>query len=127
MQNNIQTEREIGLVTFAFNTSTYFQYNGKVYKRLHGTALASQVSVGIIVAGSRNSDTKHQETRYYFPVSTRHSAAWNKDSYYVFALMFSRSSSSTENRRGPTGFYTNHPHAQFCQTSPGTQNHHYMR
>ena len=32
----------MGLVTFAFNTSTYFQYNGKVYKRLHGTALASR-------------------------------------------------------------------------------------
>ena len=52
----------MGLVTFAFNTSTYFQYNGKVYKRLHGTALASQVSVVVVVAGSLIQNTKKRAT-----------------------------------------------------------------
>ena len=28
-------------------TSTYFQYNGKHYKQLHGTAMVSPVSVGV--------------------------------------------------------------------------------
>ena len=62
MQNNIQTERDMGLVTFAFNTSTYFQYNGKVYKRLHGTALASQVSVVVVVTGTLIQNTKKRAT-----------------------------------------------------------------
>ena len=28
-------------------TSTYFQYNGKHYKQLHGTAMGSSVSVAV--------------------------------------------------------------------------------
>ena len=42
----------MGLATFAFNTSTYFKYNGKLYKWLDGTALASQASVVVFVAGT---------------------------------------------------------------------------
>ena len=37
------------LASFAFNTSTYFKYNGKLYKWLDGTTLASQVSVFFLV------------------------------------------------------------------------------
>ena len=56
----------MGLVTFAFNTSTYFQYNGKVYKRLHGTALASQVSVVVVVTGSLIQNTTKRGTIFLF-------------------------------------------------------------
>ena len=53
----------MGLVTFAFNTSTYFQCNGKVYKRLNGTALASQVSVVVVVVtGTLIQNTKKRAT-----------------------------------------------------------------
>ena len=53
----------MGLVTFAFNPSTYFQYNGKLYKRLHGTALASQVSVVVVVVtGTLIQNTKKRAT-----------------------------------------------------------------
>ena len=103
-----QTEDIMGLATFALNTSPYFQYNGKLYKWLDGTA-----SVG--VAGFRcgyccsNSDTKHKGTRYYLPCSTRHSATWNKGRYHVFTLFFLRSPSRAENHRTPTGYYINHP------------------
>ena len=76
----------MGLVTFAFNTPTYCQYNGKVYKRLRGTALASQVSVVVVVSGTLIQNTKKRATISLF--STRHSAAWNKFSYYVFTLLF---------------------------------------
>ena len=31
-------------------TSTYFQYNGKHYKQLHGTAMGSPVSVVVVVS-----------------------------------------------------------------------------
>ena len=31
-------------------TSTYFQYNGKHYKQLHGTAMGSLVTVSVVVA-----------------------------------------------------------------------------
>ena len=59
----------MGLVTFAFNTSIYFQYNGKVYKRLHGIALASQVFVVVIaiVAGTLIQNTKKRATISLFP------------------------------------------------------------
>ena len=102
-----QTEDIMGLGTFALNASPYFQYNGKLYKWLDGTA-----SVG--VAGFRrcyccsNSDTKHKGTRYYFPCSTRHSAAWNKGRYHVFTLLFLRSPS-------PAGYHKNHP-SQYTTT-----------
>lgn len=78
----------MGLATFAFNTSTYFKYNGKLYKWLDGTALASQVSVVFVVAGTL--------VQNYFPCSTRHSAAWNKGLYCVFTLRFSRSPSPAQ-------------------------------
>ena len=52
----------MGLVTFTFNTSTYFKYNGKLYKWLDGTALASQVSVVFIVAGTLIQNIKERAT-----------------------------------------------------------------
>ena len=39
-------------------TSTYFQYNGKHYKQLHGTAMGSPVSVVV----ARNCHPKHRGT-----------------------------------------------------------------
>ena len=57
----------MGLVTFAFNTSTYFQYNSKLYKRLHGTALASQVSVVVVVTGTLIQNIKKRATISLFP------------------------------------------------------------
>ena len=53
-------------MTFAFNTSTYFQYNGKVYKRLHGRALASQGSVVVVVTGTLIQNTKKRATTSLF-------------------------------------------------------------
>ena len=57
----MQTKYIMGLATFTFNTSTYFKYNGKLYKWLDGIALASQVSV-FIVAGTLIQNIKERAT-----------------------------------------------------------------
>ena len=57
----------MGLATFTFNTSTYFQYNGNFYKWLDGTALASQVSVVFIVARTLIQNIQERATIFLFP------------------------------------------------------------
>ena len=44
---SILTQDIMDLVTLCLN-STYFQYNGKHYKQLHGTAMGSPVSVIVV-------------------------------------------------------------------------------
>ena len=52
----------MGLVTFVFNMSTYFQYNGKFHKWSDGTALSPQVSVFVIVAATLIQNIKERAT-----------------------------------------------------------------
>ena len=63
----MQTKDIMGLATFTFNTSTYFQYNGNFYKWLDGTALASQVSVVFIVARTLIQNIQERATIFLVP------------------------------------------------------------
>ena len=60
----------MGLATFTFNTSTYFQYNGKLYKWLDGIALASKVSVVVFVAGTLIQNIQESATISLVPLVT---------------------------------------------------------
>ena len=50
-------------------TSTYFQYNGKHYKQLHGTAMARQFPLllqKLLCKTSRNKPFRHTLRHYYY-------------------------------------------------------------
>ena len=52
-------------------TSTYFQYNGKHYKQLHGTAMGSPVSVVVAkIVMQRKAPFRLADRRYHFGYAT---------------------------------------------------------
>ena len=90
----------MGLVTFAFNTPTYCQYNGKVYKRLRGTALASQVSVVVVVSGTLIQNTKKLALIFLFPQVTLPRGTKSVTTFHalVFTITFKHRKPTHTNR-----------------------------
>ena len=116
----------MSLVTFAFNTSTYFQYNGKLYKRLHGTALASKVSVVVIVTETLTQNTRKRATISLFPHVTlpRGTKAVTMFSRFCFHDHL-QAQKTDAHQQVSTQIIRMLSTA--CQTSSGTQNDDYMQ